>query len=102
MDRRLQLQARLQALLPQDKKAWFQPPATVKLTYPTIIYKHDDTDVKHANNVPYIVERRWQVTVIDENPDSPIVSAMEWWPKCTVSRKFEAENLNHTVFDLYF
>lgn len=99
---RLQLQVLLQALLPLGSKAWYQPPASVQLTYPTIIYSHDYSYVAHAGNKPYAVERRYQVTVIDEDPDSPIVSALEWWPKCTVVRKFEADNLNHTIFDLYF
>lgn len=102
MGTRLQLQTLLASLLPTGKKAWYQPPASVELTYPTIVYDHDYTELVHANNSPYHKKRRYQVTVIDRNPDSPIVDSMEDLPLCRMVRKFNAEGLNHTIFDLYF
>jgi hypothetical protein len=102
MGTRLQLQTLLEGLLPAGKKAWFQPPASVELTYPTIIYSHDDNYVIHSNNFPYAIEKRYQVTVIDEDPDSQLVDKLAAFPKCAMSRKFTADELNHTIFDLYF
>ena len=102
MGTRLQLQTLLKSFLPTNKNAWFQPPASVELTYPTIIYEHDYNTVVHANNNPYNVKKRYQVTVIDKDPDSLIVDRVQALPMCSMVRKFNANNLNHTIFDLYF
>lgn len=102
MGTRLQLQTLLESLLPTGKRAWFQPPPNVELTYPTIIYEHDYNTVIHANNNPYNVKKRYQVTVIDEDPDSQLVDEVQALPMCSMVRKFNADELNHTIFDLYF
>lgn len=102
MGTRLQLQTLLESFLPSDRKAWFQPPSTVELSYPTILYSHDYNAVVHSNNYPYKVTKRYQLTVIDENPDSLIVDKVQALPMCSMVRKFEADELNHTIFDLYF
>lgn len=80
----------------------FQPPASVKLIYPCIIYKRDAADTKFADNNPYAYEKRYQVTVIDKNPDSLIPDKIAALPKCLFDRHFTADNLNHDVFNIYF
>ena len=37
-----------------DRHTYFQPPASVKMKYPAIVYELDDIDTKHANNSIYI------------------------------------------------
>lgn len=85
-----------------SEEVYFQPPATVKLTYPCIIYKRNAADTKFANNKPYMHEKRYQVTVIDKDPDSPIPDKIAALPKCLFDRFFTADNLNHDVFNIYF
>lgn len=102
MGTRLQLQTLLESLLPTGKRAWFQPPSNNELTYPTIIYEHDYNSVVHADNNTYKVTKRYQVTVIDKDPDSLIVDKVQALPMCSMVRRFNADNLNHTIFDLYF
>lgn len=93
----------LQSLLEEFvDNVYFQPPANVQMTYPCIVYQRDNLDVKHANNLPYDVIQRYQVTVIDRNPDSAIPSKVAALPRSSFDRFFVANGLNHDVFRLYF
>lgn len=101
MGRRLDLQTLLESLNPTGK-VYFQPPAGVKMVYPAIVYQRDYREVQHANNLPYIQTKRYQVTVIDRDPDSDIPDKIGQLPLCSYERFFVADNLNHDIFDLYF
>lgn len=101
MGQRLELQSLLEALLGSDK-VYFQPPGSQTLSYPAIVYKLDDIDAVHADNAPYKLTDRYQVTVIDRNPDSPIRDKIKFLPACAFNRHYVANNLNHFVFTLYF
>lgn len=81
---------------------YFQPPTNVKLTYPCIVYKRDDAETLFAGNLPYRYTKRYQVTVIDRDPDSGIPDKVAALPMCTYLRFFTADDLNHDVFYLYF
>ena len=81
---------------------YFQPPADVQMVYPCIVYQRDPARTRHADNNPYSQNQRYQVTVIDRNPDSVILAEVAALPSCTQSRNFVANNLNHDVFTLYY
>lgn len=98
---RLELQALLIDILGSDQ-VYFQPPPTVNMRYPAIVYKRDDQNSLHANNKPYKHKKRYLVTVIDEDPDSPIPDQVRELPMCSYDRFFTADNLNHDVFQLFF
>lgn len=101
MGQRLSLHQNLKSLLGSDN-VYFQPPATVKLNYPCIIYRRSDIDTAFADDNPYITNKRYQVTVIDANPDSLIPDKVGKLPKCVFDRHFKADNLNHDVYQLYY
>lgn len=88
--------------IPGVLKAYFQPPANVQMEYPCVIYKEDSTDTKFAGNLPYRHTKRYEVTVIDRDPDSEIPDKVRLLPMCLHDRSFAADNLNHFVFTLYF
>lgn len=98
---RLDLQQLLEGLL-GSRNVYFQPPATVQMEYPAIVYERGRMDIKHADNSPYAHKKRYQVTVIDPNPDNSFVDQVANLPLCTHDRFFTADNLNHDVFTLYF
>lgn len=89
-------------LLTITGNVYFQPPPTLEMQYPCIVYQRDYMLDHHADDRPYLTDRRYQVTVIDRNPDSAIVGAVKALPKCTYDRFFTAHNLNHDVFKLFF
>lgn len=99
MGRRLDLQKVLEALTPN---VYFQPPENVQMSYPCIVYGRDLTHSAYAGNVPYRSTLRYQVTVIDRNPDTDLFDMVVKLPMCTHTRSFKAQNLNHDVFALYF
>lgn len=101
MGQRLQLHSILSAI-PGVKKAYFQPPETVKMDYPCIVYQRSDIETEFADDNPYISNVQYQVTVIDADPDSSIPGKISVMPKCTFDRGFTASNLNHTVFNLFY
>lgn len=72
------------------------------MQYPAIVYNRDYADTTFAGNAPYRYTKRYQVTVIDRNPDSTIPDHIAQLPMCTYNRFFAANGLNHDVFVLYF
>lgn len=101
MDQRLELQAILVGLL-GSSHVYFQPPPSISLSYPCIIYKRRDEEVKHADNLPYNRRKQYDVTVIDRNPDSLIPDKIADLPLCVFDRHFTADDLNHDVYKLFF
>jgi hypothetical protein len=98
---RLQIQSLLEGLL-GSTNVYFQPPATVTLQYPCIIYRRDFAETDFADNQPYRYDKRYQVTVIDRDPDSAIPDQIAALPKSSFSRFYTADNLNHDVFNVFF
>lgn len=101
MSRRLELHQILVDILGSDN-VYFQPPASLQMKYPCIIYGRIGLDPKYANNRMYMHKKRYQVTVIDKNPDSEIPDKIAELPMCFFDRHFTANNLNHDVFTIYY
>jgi hypothetical protein len=96
---RLEFQTLLEGLC---DNVYFQPPANVTMRYPAIVYNLDYQKVLAADNVPYLRANRYQVTVIDRDPDSPIPDKVAGLPMTTYVRHFTADQLNHNIYDVYF
>lgn len=97
--RRLLLDTKLRLLC---KNVYFQPPESVKMKYPCIVYHRATGDTQFANNIPYLRRPLYDITVIDLDPDSPIIDAF-WkaFPLARFNRHFTYDNLNHDSFMLY-
>ena len=46
--------------------------------------------------------KRYEVTVIDRNPDSAIPERIATFPRCRYVTFFTKDSLNHDIFSLYF
>jgi len=101
MGQRVDFQVILEELLGSGA-VFFQPPTNFKMVYPCIVYRRDDVRPEHANNKLYQSTTRYQVTVIDRNPDSVIPDKVAQLPMTNFDRFFTADNLNHDVFNVYF
>lgn len=101
MGQRLDLHVVLTGVL-GTSNVYFQPPASVQMVYPCIVYKWDNAKTEFAGNNPYANYKRYMVTVIDRNPDSGIPDKVAELPTCIVNRIFTKDNLHHSVFTLYF
>jgi hypothetical protein len=101
MGSRTDLQTLLEGILGSGN-VYYQPPSTVNMKYPAIVYDRSKINNKFADNLVYKQDNAYTVTVIDRNPDSLIVDAISKLPTCIYDRGFTANNLNHDVFTLYY
>ena len=101
MGSRPNLHTLLEEILGSDK-VYFQPPPSVQMTYPAIVYALAGIENTHANNDVYMQSKSYEITVIDYDPDSEIVNKVSKIPKCRFNRHFKADNLNHYVFTIYY
>ncbi len=81
---------------------YFQPPPTVQMHYPCIVYEIDGEHGIHADDLPYIHRRRYAVTVIDPDPDSEIPDYVRDIESARFERFYTEDNLNHTVYAIYY
>lgn len=100
-NRRLELHEMLCGIL-GTRNVYFQPPESIKMNYPAIVYSLDNVENKYANDGVYLSARRYSVIVIDKDPDSIIVDKIALLSKCRFDRFYTKDNLNHYVFELYF
>lgn len=85
-----------------SRNVYFQPPASIRMKYPAIVYKRTQLNTRHANDKLYLSKTGYQVTIIDENPDSEIVEKMMEFPMCSFNTHFTSDGLNHDVFTIYY
>lgn len=100
-ERRLELDGLLREILGSNE-VYYQPPESVKMRYPAIVYQRADIRNLFADDIPYRQSTAYQVTVIDRNPDSDIVVMVSRLPMCRFDRHYTADRLNHDVFNIYF
>lgn len=101
MGSRTDLQTLLETLLGSNK-VYFQPPSTITMIYPCIVYQRSDIDTKYANNNPYALKKQYTVTVIEKNPDSIIPDKVAQLESCMFDRHYVVDNLYHDSFILFY
>ena len=97
---RLDLQTEFEKIL-ESHNVYFQPPASVKMQYPAIVYSLKNIEKNFANNLSYIVTDGYEVILIDKNPDSIYIKKILELPYCGFDRYYTSDNLNHFVFTIY-
>lgn len=101
-DHRIKLQQELCSIL-GTKNVYFQPPESVKLVYPCIVYELSSGATTYANDMPYTFQRCYQVTIIDKDADSKLIDKLAYhFPKCRFNDSFVYDNLYHYVYTIYY
>lgn len=100
-NRRLKLHEILCGIL-ESRNVYFQPPESIKMNYPAIVYGLDTIDSRYADDGVYHFRRRYAVTVITEDPDTDLTDKIAVLPTSSFVRHYKSDNLNHYVFTLYF
>ena len=102
MGSRLELHEELCELL-GSRNVYFQPPESLKLDYPCIVYSMNGAKERRANDRIYNSTNEYEVIVIDYDPDSEIPDKIRvHFPMCSLDRVYPSDNLNHTVLKLYY
>lgn len=95
-----ELQATFEELL-ESRNVYYNPPASVRMSYPAIVFTRSNITNRFANNSVYKQFNRYEVTVITDDPDDPIIDKISKLPMCSFDRSFVSDNLYHNVFTLY-
>ena len=86
-----------------SRNAYFQPPASIKLNYPCIVYSISSVNKQNANDKMYKSMNEYKVVVIDSDPDSEISNKIiAHFPMCRFDRAYTSDNLNHSALSLYY
>lgn len=101
MANRPNLQTVLEELL-GSRNVYYQPPESVKMKYPAIVYSRKNIVNTYADDKIYKQGTAYEITVIDEDPDSEIVEKVSRLRYCRFDRHFVSDNLNHDVFTLHY
>ena len=96
-----ELQAIFEEILGR-RNVYYNPPASVKMNYPAIVFSRSRIDKRSANNAAYMFNYRYEVTVIDGDPDCKYIKDILSLPMCTFDRHFVSDNLHHNTFTLYY
>ena len=98
---RLELHELLCELL-GSQNVYYQPPESIKMSYPAIVYSRNNIRNRYANDLVYNQLLAYAVTVIDEDPDSEIVEKISKLPFSSFDRHYTVDNLNHDTFTIYY
>lgn len=102
MSSRLELQNKLEMII-GNTNVYFQPPASVKLSYPCVIYSIGNGDAKHADDLVYRYTNSYELLFIYKSPNIEIIdTVLAELPMCRLSRTYSASSLNHYAFTLYY
>lgn len=101
MASRLELQAKLEELLGSER-VYYQPPESIKISYPAIVYSKSRIETKKANNSTYSKRKRYEIIVISKLPDNPVIDKIMELPYCSYDRHYKSDGLNHDSLTLYY
>lgn len=104
MEKRLKLHEKLveagEPHIPRTQ-VYFQPPSSLGLKYPCIIYHRSKVINKRSNDSLYDVRTAYEITVVDQDPDSLLLQNIMELAYCEWNDHYVADNLNHDLFTIY-
>lgn len=97
---RLTLQSALEEFL-GSKNVYFQPPDTIKLKYPCIIYERSRIQKIPADNIAYLKNKEYSLTIIHKDADSTLPDdILDRFKLIDFDRSYKADNLYHDVYTI--
>lgn len=97
---RIELQEALEDFL-GSHNVWYQPPETIKLKYPCIIYEMSRINQVYADNISYLKNKEYSVTIIHRDADSTLPDdILDYFQGISFDRIYRADNLYHEVFTI--
>lgn len=100
MGKRLRLQSEL---LQFTSNVYYQPPESVKMTYPCFVYNLSRVASKFADNNNYINHKCYNLTYISRDPiDDLLERILSRFRYIRLDRTFNSDGLYHYVFVLFY
>ena len=86
-----------------SNNVYYQPPESVKINYPAIVYFLSSVRQVKADDKDYRRLRSYDVTLIDKNPESGYFDViLDRFTYVRYDRHFVADNLHHFIFTIYY
>ena len=101
MGTRVELRSKLEELL-GSKEVYYNRPEDRLMEYPAIVYSKIKPRTAHAGNSIYKIDSQYELTVISNRPDNPVLDKLIQFPYCAMDRLYKADNLYHNTFTLYY
>lgn len=100
MGSRLELQSKLETVVPN---VYFQPPESMRIKYPCIVYEKQNIRTTYADDGVYNKKNMYQVKAICKDPDNTYSEdLLELFQYCHFERRFVSDNLYHDVLTIYY
>ena len=81
-----------------SSNVYYNPPESVKMKYPAIVYHKEKIKSEFAEGAIYKKTYTYSVTLIEQNPDSDAVDRMLQLPYCKHDRSYTVNGMYHDVF----
>lgn len=101
MGSRLKLQEELENLL-GTRNVYFQPPPSLKMKFPCIVYERVRINTRFADNNPYHLHDVYQITYVDTDPDSEMPKKISKLHMSVFERMYVSDNMYHNVFRITY
>ncbi len=85
-----------------SRQVYFQPPESIRMKYPAIVYELNRIDNVHANDTKYLNHRNYTVKYISRDPDNSVIDDILELPYSSFDRRYIVDNLYHDCFTIYF
>lgn len=99
--RRLKLQSDLEEIL-GSRNVYFQPPSSISMEYPCIVYSYSDYMEVHSDNITYFERDKYSVVLISKDPLPEIeLRKLKDMPYSSFERHYSSDNLHHFAYVVY-
>lgn len=101
--KRIELNEILQEVL-GSTNVYYQPPASIMIKYPCIIYSKETPTTRRADNKGYFYRNKYTVTVISKDPDNTIAETLyNTLEYASFDRpRYVSDNLYHDALTVYY
>lgn len=101
MDRRLELHDELLSIF--ENNVYYQPPESIKLSYPCLLYSLSGGQNTRADNTSYLFTRRYELIYITRDSEHNFIEIMlKHFKHISYDRRYVSDNLYHDTFTLYY
>lgn len=94
---RLQVQTTLKSVV---TNVYFQPPESIKIQYPCVVYSLNGIDSIYADDNVYKLHDSYMITYITKKADDTKVEELAMIPKIRYDRLYTSDGLYHHVYTL--
>lgn len=83
-----------------NRNVYYQPPSTINMKYPCIVYNLDNTQEYYADDIKYMQYIQFSVTLITKDPEPEVFQKLNNLPYSRFSRFYTNDGLNHFAFNI--